>query len=102
MKHVFRFSIYVSMMLLLAMIFLFLGCFDSRPPAGVTGELVGCITSDNNLYCTTKYADSGVSDAVDVLVGKIDYREFLHSRGTSFGQFHLTTSYKNARDNAIV
>ena len=26
MKHVFRFSIYVSMMLLLAMIFLFLGC----------------------------------------------------------------------------
>ena len=52
-----------------------------------------------NLYCTTKYPNEGVSNAVDVLVGKIDYREFLHSRGTSFGQFHLTTSYKNARDH---
>ena len=67
------------------------GCFDSSPSTGVTGELVGCITSDNDLYCTTKYADAGVSDAVDVLVGIID---FTDAGSRSFRSFHLTASYK--------
>ena len=83
MKHILRF-------LMIAIVVLTSGCFDSSPPAGVTGELVGCLTSDDDLYCTTKYADSGVSDAVDVLIGKID---FDATRAGTVSDFHLDTSY---------
>ena len=84
MKHIFT-------LLMIAIVVVTSGCFDSSPPAGVTGELVGCLTSDDDLYCVTKYADTGVSDAVDVLIGKID---FTDSGSRSFRSFHLTASYK--------
>ena len=84
MKHISRF-------LMIAIVVVTSGCFDSSPPAGVTGELVGCITSDDDLYCTTKYADSGVSDATEVLIGIID---FTDPGGRVFNAFHLTTSYE--------
>ena len=58
-------------MFLLVLIVLFTGCFDSSPPQGVVGQVVGCITADDDLYCITKYADAGVSDAVPVLVGVV-------------------------------
>ena len=37
-------------------------CFEATPPAGVTGEVVGCITSGDDLLCLTRYEDHGVSD----------------------------------------
>ena len=75
---------------LVAITVILAGCFDSNPPTGVTGELVGCITSGDDLYCTTKYADRGVSDTVDVLIGKIDFES---TRASTVRDFHLRTSY---------
>ena len=31
------------------------GCFDTTPPGGVTGEIVGCIQAENSIYCVTEY-----------------------------------------------
>ena len=91
MKHISRF-------LMIAIVVLTSGCFDSSPPAGVTGELVGCLTSDDDLYCVTKYADNGVSDTVDVLIGEIDYE--VPARQT-FSKFHLNVSYTDEEGDEV-
>lgn len=76
--------------LMIVIIIMNTGCFDSSPPAGVTGELVGCITADDDLYCTTKYADAGANNATTVLIGRIDFD--TRSAG-SVAEFRLGISY---------
>lgn len=66
------------------------GCFDSSPPSGVAGELVGCITVDADLYCTTKYAGAGVEDATEVLIGTIDF----DTSNNGFRNFNLSIRYQ--------
>ena len=66
------------------------GCFDSSPPSGVAGEVVGCITSGEDLYCTTKYAGEGVDNATEVLVGTIDF----DTSNNGFRNFELTIRYQ--------
>ena len=69
-----------------------IGCFESRTPVGATGELVGCVTAGDDIYCTTKYAGKGSSDAVDVLVGIIDY---ARGGSSSFNKFDLAITYQD-------
>ena len=80
----------ILLMFAIAITVMTTGCFDSSPPTGVTGELVGCITSNGDLYCTTKYADAGVGNATTVLIGEID---FEITRSQSFSEFDLHISY---------
>ena len=83
------FFVYLVLMVLMAAL---IGCFESRPPVGATGELVGCVTAGDDLYCTTKYAGKGVNNGVDVLVGVIDYQD----RGSgSFRNFALAITYQD-------
>ena len=91
MKHIFRF-------LMIAIAVVTSGCFDSSPPAGVTGELVGCLTSDDDLYCVTKYADAGVDSATKILIGKIDFEV---TQRQSFSEFHLNISYTDEEGDKV-
>ena len=83
-------------MILLACVLV--GCFDSQVPTGVTGEIVGCITVDEDLYCTTKYADRGGSAGVDVMVGEL---EFTPTKAGSLSRFHIHTTYRNEKDQLL-
>ena len=42
--------------LLLLILPLFIGCFDSQPPQGVVGQIVGCVETENAIFCITEYA----------------------------------------------
>ena len=87
----------ILVLLLVPLTFLVSGCFDSSPPADITGEVVGCITTDNDLYCVTKYVDQGVTGATEVLIGEIDFD--LPSRSFSFTKFHLEMDYRDENDD---
>ena len=71
--------------LYLVALVLIAGCFESSPPTKITGEVIGCITADDDLCCVTKYADAGVAAAVPVLVGIIT----LPRETGSFSEFGL-------------
>lgn len=43
-----------------------MGCFDSQPPPGVVGEIVGCIEAENSIYCITEYPVAPISIATVV------------------------------------
>ena len=76
----------------------FIGCFDTSPPPGVVGDIVGCISVDDDLYCTTKYTDRGVSTGVDVMVGEI---EFAPTNAGSVSRFHIHTTYRNEKGQLL-
>lgn len=87
----------ILILLFVLLTFLVSGCFNSSPPTNIAGEVVGCITTDNDLYCVTKYADQGVTGATEVLIGEIDFD--LPSRGFSFTKFHLEMDYRDENDD---
>ena len=37
------------------------GCFDTTPPPGVVGDIVGCIEAENSIYCLTEYPVAAIS-----------------------------------------
>ena len=53
---------YVLMLSAFALMIFTIGCFDSQPPQGVTGQVVGCATSGDDLLCLTVFKDNGLSD----------------------------------------
>ena len=77
------FFVYLVLMVLMAAL---IGCFESRPPVGATGELVGCVTAGDDLYCTTKYAGAGAENTTPVLIGVIRFEKNLKN-------FHLDISF---------
>lgn len=86
------FILYLGALVLIA------GCFDSSPPTNITGEVIGCITADDDLYCITKYADAGVADAVPVLVGVVT----LPRATGSFSEFGLQFTTDDEKDYSVV
>ena len=46
--------------------FMLTGCFDSQPPLGVVGDIVGCIETENSIYCITEYPVAPISLATIV------------------------------------
>lgn len=48
-------------LILIAMTALLVGCFDTTPPPGVIGDIVGCIEAENSIYCLTEYPVAAIS-----------------------------------------
>ena len=40
---------------LLLILPIFTGCFNSQPPQGVVGQIVGCAETENAIFCLTEY-----------------------------------------------
>ena len=89
---------YALSLFLIVSMMISIGCFDSAPPTGVTGEVIGCITVGADLYCATKYADRGISDATEVLIGEID---FEITRSQSFKKFRLSITYTDEENDEV-
>ena len=51
---------YFTLVAAFALIIFMIGCFDSQPPQGVTGQVVGCATSGDDLLCLTVFKDRGL------------------------------------------
>ena len=86
-----------TVLILLSMI-TFAGCFDSSPPKGVAGEVVGCITAGEDLYCTTKYAKRGAKNSTPVLIGEIDFEV---TRSHAVEKFNLGITYTNKENEEV-
>lgn len=89
----------MKIVFVLALIALFFtGCFNSSPPTNITGEVIGCITAEDDLYCVTKYADAGVDSAVPVLIGEIT----LPRETVSFSEFTLRFTPDNEKEYTVL
>lgn len=58
------------------------GCFETRPPVGITGEILGCIEENDRVYCVLEYPAQPVSlDAIveDAASNSIEYEKWVVS-----------------------
>ena len=68
--------------LILCVVVLIAGCFESRPPVGITGEILGCIEENDRVYCISEYPAQPVNlDAIveDVASNGIRYEKWVVS-----------------------
>ena len=56
----------MRIMILCVLACVLVGCFDSQVPPGAIGEIVGCISAENSIYCITEYPIAPISIATIV------------------------------------